>query len=123
MDRPSSNLEPGALSVERQTGLRYDQLRAPVRAYVDNLRAQVYEVLGKYDVTNMTEFIAKTKHVAVDDRKRVMKLLEDMVAAYQKNETPEDRAVFEAMREQEVRSLEEFFEKKINVPPIPAEIT
>ena len=85
MKQETRNIGPGALSVERQTGLRYDQLHAPVRAYVDNLRAQVYEVLGKYGVVNITDFIAKTRHVEPKDRQRVMKLLEDMIMAYQKN--------------------------------------
>jgi len=105
-------------------GIRLENLKPEVRTYVQKLRASLQVIYDKYEVANRDELAAKVRKgiVKQEDIDKAIELMTVINDSGRKNEMAGRE--FEAdIIEEEKRALEKFFERKIDVRPLPAEIT
>jgi len=105
-------------------GIRLENLKPEVRTYVQKLRASLQVIYDKYEVKDRNELAAKVRKgiVKQEDIDKAMQLISVINDCGRKNEIV-GRGFETELIEQEEERLEEFFGKKVDVPPIPEGIT
>jgi len=105
-------------------GIRLENLKPEVRSYVQKLRASLQVIYDRYEVTNRDELAAKVRKgiVKQEDIDKAIDLIRVINECGRKNE----KAPMEYERrliENERQKLEAFFGRKMEVPPLPEEIS
>ena len=106
------------------SGLRLPDLKPEVQSYIAKLKKSLFVIYAKYEVKNRNELAVKVREGKVDskDSDKVIELLKVINECGRQDKTIGRE--FEAqLIEQESQKLEDFFGRKIEVPPLPDEIT
>jgi len=104
--------------------LRLPDLQPQVQSYIAKLKKSLFVIYAKYEVKNRIELAAKVRDGKVDtkDSDRVIELL-TVINECGRQDKIVGRGFEDELIEQESQKLEAFFGRKIDVPPLPAEIT
>ena len=105
-------------------GLRLPDLKPEVQSYVAQLKKSLFAIYAKYDVKNRIELAVKVREGKVDtkDSDKAIELLK-VINECGRQDKKVGREFEIRFIEQEGQKLEAFFGRKIEVPPLPEEIT
>jgi len=108
----------------RATEIRLPDLKPQVQSYIAGLKKNLFAIYAKYEVKNRDELAAKVREGKVDtkDSDKAIELLK-VINECGRQDKIVGREFEVRLIEQESQKLEKFFGRKIEVPPLPAEIS